>query len=279
MSLIYEDIAKELLTPDRVVKYQKWVEEAEKARKTGSLNEKENQYDKAEELITFYTFAPFVHKKVPNQLRNKIVQEILSSIGINESIKEVEIGFEKDLPPPNNYLKWLKNEVKHHPIRYIRKDAKTKKRLEGYTPADVIIKTDKLLILIEVKFTSDISPYTKFGSTRNQIARLIDVGISEAQKLHKKLVVLICTPSELFERRSRLYYYKIREYSETSNIQKDIPWRTINDIDGTLLKAAWISLERIIETVYRNAKRNVIGPREFEEVKRFFEERMLLVSV
>ena len=103
------------------------------------------------------------------------------------------------------------------------------------------------------------------------------MGISKAQKLHKKLVVLVCTPLELFERHSRLYYYKIQEYSENSNIQKDIPWRSINEINGTLLKAAWISLERVIEKVYRNVQR-YLDSKEFKEVKHFSEERMLLVS-
>lgn len=277
MKFIYEDIAKKLLTSNRVLKYKKWVEDAEKARIAGSLSAKENQYDKAEELITFYTFAPLAHEKIPNEVKNKVVEEILSFVGINEPVREVKIHFEKDLPPPGNYLKWLSGKVKEHPIGYIRREAETKGILEGLTQVDAIIETDKLLILIEVKFTSDISPYTKFGLNRNQIVRLIDVGISEALACHKKLVVLLCTPSLLFQRRSRLYYYKMQEYSETFNIQKDIPWRNIEKINETLEKATWSSLEKIIGTVYQNVKR-YLDSKEFIEAEGFFRERMLWVS-
>jgi len=280
MRFIYEDIAKKLLTSDRVLKYKNWVEEAEKARKrkTDSFNKKENQYDKAEELITLYTFAPLAHEKVPNQVKNKVVQEILSFRDINAPIREVKLDLEKDLPPPDNYLKWLSYKVRDHPIRYIRREAKTKRILEGHTQVDAIIKAEKLLILIEVKFTSDISLYTKFGLIRNQIARLIDVGISEASAHQKKLVVLLCTPSELFQSCSRLYYYKIQEYTEPSNIQKDIPWRKIDEINETLEKATWISLEKIIQTVYQNTKR-YLDSKEFIEAECFFKERMLWTSV
>lgn len=283
MRFIYEDIAKKLLakkllTSDRVLKYKNWVEEAEKARKTDSLGAKENQYDKAEELITFYTFAPLEHEKLPNQVKNKVIQEILSFIGINDPVREVKLYFEKDLPPPPEYLKWLSYKVRDHPIRYIRREAKTKRILEGHTQVDAIIKAEKLLILIEVKFTSDISPYTKFGLIRNQIARLIDVGIFKASARQKKLVVLLCTPSELFQSRSRLYYYKIQEYTEPSNIQKDIPWRKIDEINKTLEKVTWISLEKIIETVYQNTKR-YLDSKEFMEAECFFKERMLWDSI
>jgi hypothetical protein len=278
MKFIYEDIAKKLLTSDRVLKYKTWVEEAKKARNAGSLSAKENQYDKAEELITFYTFAPLDHENVPNEVKNHVVEGILSFVGINEPVREVKIHFEKDLPPPDYYLKWLSGKVKEHLIGYIRREAETKMILEGPTQVDAIVETDNLLILIEVKFTSDISPYTKFGLIRNQIARLIDAGIEEAVAHHKRLVVLLCTPSNLFQRRSRLYYYKIQEYSTPSKIQKDIPWRTTEEINATLEKATWASLETIIKAVYHNVK-GYLNTEEFAEAERFCRERMLWFSV
>lgn len=45
---------------DRLKKLNAWVENSNSARDTKDLNKKLNQYDKAEELITFYTFAPLV---------------------------------------------------------------------------------------------------------------------------------------------------------------------------------------------------------------------------
>jgi hypothetical protein len=286
MTILYEDIAKKkkLLTRKRILKYNKWVEDAEKARNIShSLGAKENQYDKAEDLITFYTFALLEHEKVPEEIKLKVVQEILSFIGVNETVKEAKLSFERGLPPPLGYLEWLSTEVMNYPIRYIREQAeernKSQKKLEGDTQVDAMIETDNFLILIEVKFTSDISPYTKFGLIRNQIARLIDVGISEVQRHHKgkKLIVLCCTPFELFQKRSRFYFYKIQEYSETVNIKNDIPWCALDEINITLKKIAWISLEKVIEIVYQNTKR-YLNSEEFEEAEKFFRERRLWFS-
>jgi len=100
------------------------------------------------------------------------------------------------------------------------------------------------------------------------------VCISKALTLHKKLVVLCCTPSQLFERRSRLYYYKIQDYSDPSNIQKDISSRKIDEITKTIEKVAWLPLEKIIGTVYENAK-GYLDSEDFREAERFFSERML----
>ena len=168
MRFIYQDVANKVLTSHRTLKYQKLVEEAEKARKTDSFDVKKNQYDKAEELITFYTFAPL--ELVPSEVKISIIREILGFVNLNESVNTMELHFEKDLPPPNKYVKWLSEEAKKHPIRYIRKQAETRRIFEGFTQIDVMIKTDNLLVLFETKFTSDVSAYTKFGIVRNQIA-------------------------------------------------------------------------------------------------------------
>lgn len=63
--------------------------------------------------------------------------------------------------------------------------------LETNTHVDFFVETDSLLILVETKFTSDISGQTTFNPNRNQLARLIDVGISAIQEKSKKLVVLL----------------------------------------------------------------------------------------
>jgi len=66
------------------LKYKNWVEKAKKARRTGSFDEKENQYDKAEELITFYTFAPLELR----ENRKDVVQEILKLANVHEPVGE-----------------------------------------------------------------------------------------------------------------------------------------------------------------------------------------------
>ena len=105
---------------------------------------------------------------------------------------------------------------------------------------------------------------------RNQLARNIDVGISEAKKKDKQLVVLLCTPSEFYNKKSRLYYYKIQEYTDFNKISEDIPWRPLEEIKEYLLKIAWIPLEKIIEIIYQN-----LNLPELEEAEKFFAERNL----
>jgi len=272
MKLLFENLAEKYFTKERIRKFKDWIENANKARETKSLGKKANQYDKAEELITFYTFAPLEL----GEKKKDVVQEILRLANVHGRVKgKINLSFEKQLRPPKGYLIWLTNEVKKHPVKYIReqgkKHIKTGKRLETNTHVDAVIKTENLLILVEMKFTSDISTQTTFGSNRNQLARTIDVGISEAKKKGKRLVVLLCSPSEFYHKKSRFYYYKIQEYSDFHKIKQDICWRELEEIQECLLATAWIPLEKVIKITYRNFSFS-----ELEEAKRFFKERNLV---
>lgn len=53
-------------------------------------------------------------------------------------------------PRRNDRTRALSDEVGKQPIRYIRKEAETKRILEGHTQVDAKIEADNLLILIEV---------------------------------------------------------------------------------------------------------------------------------
>lgn len=273
MKLLFQELAKKHFTEERIQKFKNWIGNASKARKANSLDVRLNQYDKAEELITFYTFAPL-------ELRDdkkEIIQEILRLASVNEPIGEfADLGFEKQLKPLQGYLKWLTKEVSRHPVRYIRKQGKEHvnrgKRLEANTHVDAVIETKNLLIFIEVKFTSDISAETTFNPNRNQLARTIDVGIAEAKKKGKRLVVLLCSPSEFYHKKSRFYYYKIQEYSSSNRVEEDISWRDPRDIKENLLALAWLPLEKIIKIVYRDFDLPDIG-----EAERFFTERNLWI--
>ena len=142
----------------------------------------------------------------------------------------------------------LKPNNKSLSLSRARKDRiKRGKPLETNTHVDTVIKTENLLILVEMKFTSDISTQTTFGSNRNQLARTIDVGISKAKKKGKKLVVLLCSPSEFYHKKSRFYYYKMQEYSDFHKIKQDICWRELEEIKECLLSTAWIPLEKVIK--------------------------------
>ena len=269
--LLFEDLARKHFAKARVKKYRAWVENANEARNTGSLDERLNQYDKAEELITFYTFAPLELRED----KKEVIQGILKLANINEPVEEpVSLSFEKELQPPKGYLKWLTNEVSRHPVKYVReqgrKHVERGRRLEANTHVDAVIETKNLLILVEVKFTSDISCETSFNANRNQMARTIDVGIEKAKKKGKRLVVLLCSPSEFYHKKSRLYYYKIQEYSDFSKVKEDVVWRKLDEIEEHLLAVALVPLEKVIEIMYSN-----FSIWELDEVERFFIERNL----
>ena len=271
MRLLFADLAKKHFSKDRIQKYRGWVENANKARNTGSFDRKANQYDKAEELITFYTFAPLELRKD----KGRTIQDILGLARVSEAAGElVNLGFERQFKPPQGYLKWLEKEVGRHPVRYVREQGKNhvsrSRQLEANTHVDVVIETVHFLIFIEVKFTSDISSQTTFDAKRNQLARTIDVGISEADAKGKKLVVLLCTPSLLYLEKSRFYSYKIQEYFDFSKIKEDIVWRELGDINKHLLAVAWVPLEKAIEIAYQDLDFAYV-----KEARSFFAERNL----
>lgn len=255
----------------RISKLKNWVIQADAARKVGNLEPYPNQYDKAEELITFYTFAPLVLSLNKVGLTNRI----LGLAGISPFEENVvNVGLERQYKPPTGYLLRLKNEVKTHPIRYIREQAldhsKTNKPLESRTHVDAFIETDKLLIFFEIKYTSDIAHDTTFNPYRNQIARLIDVGLDAAKSSGKEVLVLLSTPSKLYESRSRFYYYKVKEYSDPLMIKRDIAWRPLSEIRDNVLAVKWIALEALISLLYKDFTHS-----DKEEAMKFFRERNL----
>jgi hypothetical protein len=270
MRILFEDIARDHLSKERIRKYEAWLENASRARKSRSLGSRDNQYDKAEELITFYTFAPLELRED----RREAVQQILSLGGIREHVEQpLALAFEKQLEPPKSYLEWLARKPSEHPIRYVREQgsehAKAGKHLETNTHVDVVLEAKNLLILVEVKFTSDISSQTTFNAHRNQLARTIDAGISRLKK-DQRLVVLLCSPSEFYRKKSRFYYYKLQEYADLSKVKEDIVWRELGEIQKHLKAVAWVPLERVIEIAYKD-----LDSHNAKEAKSFFAERNL----
>jgi len=274
VKLLFEEIArKPFITQERVEKLRDWVQNADRVRASKDSSDKRaNQYDKAEELITFYSFAPLALRED----KKEVIQNVLRLANIKEDVDgKTELGFEKQFPPPKGYLKWLTNHVDEHPVRYVRKQAidhiKRGKTLETNTHVDFAVETDNLLILIEMKFMSDISVQTTFNSNRNQLSRLVDVGISAIEETGRKLIVLLCSPQEFFLKKSRLYYYKIREYSDLHEIEKEIEWRKQEEIEKYVSTVAWISLEKLIEIIYDNFNHH-----DKKEALDFFRERSMI---
>jgi hypothetical protein len=269
---LFEEAALKCFKPPeaRVKKLKAWIKQAQSARMDGNLEAYPNQYDKAEEIITFYTFALFVL----SANKTGITNQILNLANINHCVEgEVSACLEKQYPPPEGYLSNCKEMVKSHPVKYIREQAKKHSEfqpLESESHLDACIETNDLVIFFEMKFTSDISHSTTFNPSRNQLARLIDVGLDVAKSKGKKLIVFLATPHTLYTFKSRLYYYKIEEYRDLSLIQKDIGWRPIDDIQNNLIAVKWIALEDLISLLYKD-----FNHKDKEQVIDFFKERKL----
>ncbi|MGA2681868.1 MAG: hypothetical protein ABSF44_08725 [Candidatus Bathyarchaeia archaeon] len=276
MRLLFKEAIETCFHPseERSKKLNEWVKNANSARDTKNADAKLNQYDKAEELITFYTFAPLVLSLNRVGLTNRI----LGLAGVSTFEEEVvDVALERQYRPPKGYLKWIRDEVKNHPVKYIREQAnahKANQPLESNTHVDAFIETDKLLIFFEIKFTSDISHSTTFNPCRNQLARLIDVGLDVNEHNGKEVLVILSTPRRFFEKKSRLYYYKIAEYAHPEKIKEDIEWRSLSTIKDNVLAVRWIALGDLIDVLYKDFEH-----KDKEEALEFFKERNLSSNV
>jgi hypothetical protein len=276
MRLLFKEAIQTCFNPsvDRLKKLNTWVDNSNLARTAANLDAYQNEYDKAEELITFYTFVPLVLSLNRVGLVNRILS--LARVSPYEE-NVVDIALERQYKSPKGYLKWIKDEVKNHPVKYIRDQANahaSNQRLESNTNVDAFIETDKLLIFFEIKFTSDISYDTTFNPSRNQIARLIDVGLEVNEHNGKEVLVILSTPRRFFEKKSRLYYYKINEYTNPERIKEDIEWRSLSAIRDNVLAVRWIALEDLIAILYRDFEH-----KDKKDALEFFKERNLLSEV
>jgi hypothetical protein len=122
MRLLFKEAIQTCFNPpdERLKKLNAWVENSNSARETKDPNKKLNQYDKTEELITFYTFAPLVLSLDRVGLTNRILSLARLS-AYEESVEEVAL--ERQFTPPKEYFQWLRKQCGNHPIRYIRKQA------------------------------------------------------------------------------------------------------------------------------------------------------------
>ena len=279
---VFRDLAKDVLSDARYTKYKEWVENAEKARKAISASHQDrrgNQYDRAEELITWNTFAPL--RKITPQVKNSLIADIISA-GLQKDVAEYldkggfNVQFEKILPSPPSYLDYVRSTVANHPVRYLRLEAEGKEVLEGDTHADVVFENSKLLVIGEVKFMSDIQYGVTYDPNRNQLARLIDTGIRAARE--KKLAVILFAPYSLYHAKSRLYYYKLKDYRESSeNLRADLPHRKMEEITKTFIGTGWVSLEFAASTIHRKAVEQ--GLLAKEDLQKFYEERKIALSI
>jgi hypothetical protein len=284
LELLYHQELDELIkhgvySEARKKKLESWVEKAEIARNSGSLDKRKNQYDKAEELLTWYTFAPLF--RMSEELRILTINEFLEPlIGSNAITSAPELYVEKMLPSSTSYLDSITSE---HPVKYIREKMeqhrKKGSRLEGFTHIDFLIESDELIIPIEAKFTSDIDVQREYNSVRNQIARTIDVTVERAKKtMVKKVIFLLCVPEQLYNC-GRLYYYKMKDYESLEKIKHDIPHQATS-IDTYFSSAHVVYWKDVASVIISNTiKWNLLTKDEINMLEKFYKERLIELSI
>ena len=253
-----------VLTPERARKYRTWVENSELARASDDLDESANQYDKAEEMLTWVTFAPLL--RMDQVARSEILSAILEA-----HIEDAgEPQFEALLSPPKKYIENLKRKVINHPVRYIRLQSRQRgRRLEGPTHIDCLFRSRDAIVAVEAKFLSDISTVTRFDPYRNQLARIVDVLLEQPER---DIYLLVPAPSGiLIQPPSRLYMYKAAEYNH-GRIKLDLPHRReeVQRLKKVKL-ACWSIVAGIIYD--RAEKEGVLSPEEQKWAREFYEER------
>ena len=275
-----ELIKKGKFTEERKKKYEKWVADARRARSTGSLDASTrttmNQYDKAEELLTWYTFAPLL--RMHTEQRVIVLNEFLTSLlDIGVVVSNPCLNFEKMLLPSKSYYDELTTD---HPVKYIREEIKSHREqgipLEKHTHIDILIETDELIIPIEAKFTSDIDYQRTYSCIRNQIARTIDVSMEMAKRARppKKVLFLLCVRKDLYNE-GRYYYYKMKDYENLENLKRDLRHQT--EFFQTYFRSAHaIFWEDVASTIIRNAVEwKLLDSYELDALKEFYHERLI----
>jgi len=275
-----ELIEKEEFTEERKEKYRKWVANAEAARNAGSLDETMNQYDKAEELLTWYTFAPMLRMNTEQRIItiNKFLNPLLGSDVV---VSNPRLNFEKMLLPSESYYG---NIAADHSVRYIREEIESHRKrgmlLEKHTHIDLLMETDELIIPIEAKFTSDIDYQTTYSCNRNQIARTIDVSMEAAKRAQppKKVLFLLCVPRGLYNQ-GRYYYYKMKNYENLENLKHDLPRQTAS-FERYFHSAHVIFWEDVASTIIGNAMEwKLLDSDELNALKAFYDERLIKLSL
>ena len=127
LSLLFEKeldkmIVEGSFSKERKKKYLKWVLDASYARGMGSLDQRSNQYDKAEELITWYCFAPLLRMNEDQQIET-LRELFVRIIGLNVN-PPIDVSIDKML---RSSIEYMDNIAKDHPVRYIRSQIKKRK--------------------------------------------------------------------------------------------------------------------------------------------------------
>ena len=242
------------------------------------------------------------------QNRVDAINSLLQSSGmVNPPVLDeiLDIQLEKQLPEILSYRDKLSKIAFHYFPQTIEtieeKRKKDKASFEGPTHVDLYILgrsgEQNICFVIEAKFNSDISKDITYNPVRDQIIRNIDAAIDYVydKDFHVPIhsfCFLLLTPKiyrtkkfggnritdiEIFRpQRSRLYCYKMDEYTEPENLKLALPhraegeetnWNRIADQIG------WITFE----DMYRIARDfGTIDLMEKDMIQAFMEERKMI---
>lgn len=181
---------------------------------------------------------------------------------------DLKLYFEVSLPRPEKYRDYLeKNIGQRMPIPHLRELASKSGRYEGATRLDAALLAPEngVAVFFEAKVLSDVSTKVEYDTTRNQLARIIDVSLETASpdrkgRLHPDLTsrnpdltaVVLLTPKSLSPRsstpgasRNRLYGFLMPEYRDRDSglLAQHLPHRTPDELAGVPDRLGWATWE------------------------------------
>jgi hypothetical protein len=176
----------------------------------------------------------------------------------------LHLYFEANLNSPPTYRNWLSaNLDRRTMIPFVRdRGPKAGQRLEGPTHVDAMLLAPETgtAVIFEAKVLSDLSTHVQFDATRNQLVRLIDVGLDPNPDLQYPLTtripdrtyVVLLTPELLSPRGaedahlSRLYGWLMPAYRDpwSGVLEKHLPHRS-ESLAGVHSRLGWATWEDI----------------------------------
>jgi len=194
--------------------------------------------------------------------------------------------YEPTFPPPQEREDWHRKYLEKKQGGVFREWSKKRGKIEGSTEVDVMVRSEKVLIFIEAKYLSDIGTDVSYDPWRDQIARNIDVGTYQAQlaEPQQEFFFVLLTPrwDNEYEQRSRLYWYKMRDYRQHPELLRaKLPHRdpTINpdckypiDFEAMARRIGWAYWAEVISLADREVKAGHVHDLSTQEWQKVMED-------
>lgn len=256
---------------------------------------REPQYDKSEQVITYYLLAALSLATEnfldTSKLRSLFSRGFSCSTSVNTIVTHLGkfgwkgFAYEALICPTDSIRQAIQKNVPTIPIPYLQEIAQKKAniRFESPTHLDVFVGNQTPLVKgegdvgfgLEAKFTSDIDSHTTYSTHRNQLIRNIEVGHCRFEKFFFTLI----TPRIYRERKSRFYVYKAEEYlgiDGPSTLTRDCLVPPTPEVAACWQKRfGYLCWEDIVEILFPNGKPS-FNHKDADELGKFLRERMLL---